>query len=153
MKREIKDDLFGSRLKAIRKRLKMLQAEFCDKLNISVPNLSEIENNKTRPGYDFFYKIVKEFDVNLNYLVLGEGPMFRKIGKDTGKGKAAGLDISRLGYPVNNEAVEEFLFYFFNSRFVHYRFLSELVRVLSENKDIIDDEIEKKKSSKGDKKQ
>ncbi|NIM14945.1 MAG: helix-turn-helix domain-containing protein [Candidatus Aminicenantes bacterium] len=148
MKREIKDDQFGSRLKAIRKRLKMLQADFCEKLNISVTNLSEIENNKTRPGYDFFYKIVKEFDVNLNYLVFGEGTMFRKIGKEEGKGKVLGLDISRLGYPVNNEAVEEFLYYFFNSRFVHYRFMSELVRVSSENKNIIDDEIEKKKAIK-----
>ena len=147
MKREIKDDQFGSRLKAIRKRLKMLQAEFCEKLNISVTNLSEIENNKTRPGYDFFYKIVKEFDVNLNYLVFGEGPMFRKIGKETGKGKTAGLDISRLGYPVNNEAVERFLFYFFNSSFVQYRFLSDLVKLLSENKDIINGEIEEKKES------
>ncbi|NIM18185.1 MAG: helix-turn-helix domain-containing protein [Candidatus Aminicenantes bacterium] len=148
MKQKYKDDLFGSRLKAIRKRLKMLQAEFCEKLNISVTNLSEIENNKTRPGYDFFYKIVKEFDVNLNYLVFGEGTMFRKIGKEEGKGKAAGFDISRLDYPVNNEAVEEFLFYFFNSRFVHYHFMSELVRVLSENKKIINGEIEEKKAIK-----
>ncbi|NIM16449.1 MAG: helix-turn-helix domain-containing protein [Candidatus Aminicenantes bacterium] len=148
MKREIKDDLFGSRLKAIRKRLKMLQADFCEKLNISVTNLSEIENNKTKPGYDFFYKIVKAFDVNLNYLVFGEGPMFRKIQGEEGKGKASGLDISRLGYLVNNEAVEEFLYYFFNSRFVQYRFISELVRVLIENKKIINEEIEEKKAIK-----
>jgi transcriptional regulator with XRE-family HTH domain len=150
LKREIKDDLFGSRLKAIRKRLKMLQADFCEKLNISVTNLSEIENNKTRPGYDFFYKIVKAFDVNLNCLVSGEGPMSRKIGKEEGKGKAAGLDISRLGFPVNNEAVERFLFYFFNSSFVHYRFLAELVKLLSENKEIINKEIEKKKVKRND---
>jgi hypothetical protein len=53
-----------------------------------------------------------------------------------------------LGYPVNNEAVEEFLYYFFNSRFVQYRFMSELVKVLSENKKIINEEIEEKKAFK-----
>jgi transcriptional regulator with XRE-family HTH domain len=147
LKREIKDELFGSRLKAIRKRLKLKQVPFSEKLNISVTNLSEIENNKTRPGYDFFYKIVDEFDVNLNYLVLGKGPMFRKTGDEKVKGSAVGLDISGLDYEVTDAGVENFLFYFFNSNYVRYHFMAELVRVLSENKEIINEEIEEKKAS------
>jgi transcriptional regulator with XRE-family HTH domain len=108
-----------------------------------VTNLSEIENNKTRPGYDFFYKIVDEFDVNLNYLVLGKGPMFRKTGDEKVKGSAGVLDISGLDYEVTDAGVENFLFYFFNSSYVRYHFMAELVRVLSENKEIINEEIEK----------
>jgi len=148
LKREIKDELFGSRLKAIRKRLKLKQVPFSAKLNISVTNLSEIENNKTRPGYDFFYKIVEEFDVNLNYLVLGKGPMFRKTGDEKVKGSAGGLDMGGLDYEVTDAGVENFLFYFFNSSYVRYHFMAELVRVLSENKEIINEEIEKNIASK-----
>jgi hypothetical protein len=38
--------------------------------------------------------------------------------------------------------------YFFNSSYVRYHFMAELVRVLSENKEIINEEIEKNIASK-----
>jgi len=94
--------------------------------------------------------MVKELNVNLNYLLYGEGPMFRDIEAEGGKGDSLGFpfDLKRLGYKSGNEAVDEFLYYFFNSRYVHYHFLSEFVRLFTQDKDIIKNEIAGLKDNK-----
>jgi transcriptional regulator with XRE-family HTH domain len=51
---------FGDRLRQIRQKLKMSQKNFAKKLNITGPALSEFENNRYKPGYEFFYMDGKE---------------------------------------------------------------------------------------------
>jgi transcriptional regulator with XRE-family HTH domain len=138
MKVKEKDDAFASRVKAIRKEVRLLQEEFCKKLNISSTQLSKIENGKNKPGHGFYVNIVREFDVNLEYLLLGEGPMFR-----TGKTKkeAASTGYDRIpGYKSTGE-IDEFLYYFFNSDYFRYKVMAEAVRTRNEFEKIIKNEI------------
>jgi transcriptional regulator with XRE-family HTH domain len=45
-------DTIGDRVKGIRKKNKMNQIEFSEKIGISQGRLSEIEQNKTKPSAD-----------------------------------------------------------------------------------------------------
>jgi len=69
--------LIGSRVKQIRKDLGLLQDDFAKKLSVSVPTLSDVENGKTKPGFDILYGLVTIFNVNLDFILLGENPMFK----------------------------------------------------------------------------
>ncbi len=83
---------FGKRIKQVLKHLKLTQKESAARLGISIASLSEIENDKYKPGHDFFYNMVKEFKVNLYYLYFGKGDMFIGI-KEGGKEVAADQSI------------------------------------------------------------
>ncbi|MCP4230071.1 MAG: helix-turn-helix transcriptional regulator, partial [bacterium] len=67
---------FAERLRLVRQTLTMTQKEFAARLKISGPALSEIENGKYKPGFDFIVNISREFNVNLYYLLFAEGDMF-----------------------------------------------------------------------------
>jgi len=66
----------GTRIKEIRLKVGMMQAEFSDTLDITVSSLSELENNKRRPGFDFLFNMGQKLNVNLNYLLYGQGEPF-----------------------------------------------------------------------------
>ena len=55
------DETFGYRIRKIRQHLRLKQKEFARALGISSPSLSEIENDKYKPGHNFLSHIVKEF--------------------------------------------------------------------------------------------
>jgi len=140
MKKKI--DPFARRLKAIRKRLKINQDDFCKRMDICKTNLSKIENGKGKPGYGFFFNIVKEFNINLNYLFFGEGPMLKTSEQDN-------KDLSPFYCGHNDyddENIREFLYRFFNSRYLQYRIMSEYIKIYSEGSILIDDEVKKKES-------
>ena len=67
----------GNRVKKIRRELNISQKDFAAKISISGSFLSEIESGKVKPGFDFFYNISKECNVNPWFLLFGEGDMFR----------------------------------------------------------------------------
>jgi transcriptional regulator with XRE-family HTH domain len=154
---KIIDTTFGQRLKGIRKSLKLTQADFADKMNMSVTNLSDIENGKTHPCHDFFYRVLKEFNINLNYCLSGEGSMF--LDMEAGSSVPAGdeTDKNRYYYDVDNEDVHEFLDYFFSSNIVRYQIMSAFTRLLNEEEDAIEKDrvrLEKaKKRKKADEQQ
>ena len=152
MKREIKDDLFGSRLKDIRKSLKLTQADFADKINISVTNLSDIENGKTHPCHDFFYRILKEFKINLNYCLSGEGSMFLDMERESSAPPGDETDKNRYYYDVDHEDVREFLDYFFSSKIVRYHIMSIFMRMLNEEKEAIEKDLVRLEKAKTRKK-
>lgn len=64
------------RLKAIRAALGLNQREFAERMEISTTCISEIEKDKYKPNYEFLVRLVKDFRVNLYYLMFGEGEMF-----------------------------------------------------------------------------
>lgn len=75
----------GKRLKNVRSSLKLSQSEMAHALNISNCYLSHIETGIGNPGIEFFTKLIKEYNVNLNYLMSGDGSMF--IEKKAGPNK------------------------------------------------------------------
>ena len=138
-------DSFALRLKEIRKRLKIKQDDFCKRMDISVTNLSKIENGKGKPGHGFYINIVREFGVNLDYLLFGEGPMF-KTGKTKKEETSTGYD--RISGYKSTEEIDEFLYYFFNSDYFRYKVIAEAVRTRNEFEKIIKNEIALHKTAK-----
>jgi transcriptional regulator with XRE-family HTH domain len=144
MKVKEKADEFAGRVKAIRKEVKLRQDEFCKKLDISSTQLSKIENGKNKPGHGFYYNIVREFNVNLDYLLFGEGPMFRS--GETKKEDPSVVYQREAGYKTN-EDIEEFMYYFFNSRYFRFQVMAEAVRIRGVYGSIINEEINRNKTS------
>jgi transcriptional regulator with XRE-family HTH domain len=145
------DNTFGQRLKGIRKSLNMTQADFAIKMNISVTNLSDIENGKTHPCHDFFYRILKEFNINLNYCLSGEGSMFLDMEQESSAGAVDETDKNRYYYDVDHEDIREFLDYFFSSKIVRYHIMSAFTRLLNEEEESIEKDrvrLEKAKTRK-----
>ncbi len=66
----------GSRVKTIRKELRLKQSEMAEKLDTFHSYISSVEKGKANPGHSFFFKISTLFNVNLNYLFHGKGEMF-----------------------------------------------------------------------------
>ncbi len=133
---------FAERLKLIRKTLGLKQKDFAMKLKISAPSLSEIEKGKYKPGHDFFVNISKEFNVNLYYLLFGEGEMF--VGP--------GLVYSGQAdsFAVNNKDVRQFLWYFERSKIVQYLILGQFRSILRNEKTAVEKDIEEYKTGTND---
>jgi transcriptional regulator with XRE-family HTH domain len=71
-------DEIGKRVKKIRLFLALNTNEIGPKCMTDAPAISRIENGKSTPPLDFFYHIYLNYNVNLNWLFTGEGPMFLK---------------------------------------------------------------------------
>lgn len=65
----------GSRLKALRKSRKLVQADVAEAVGISRTHLTEIENGKD-PGYQTFCALADFFGVSLDFLQRGTGAPF-----------------------------------------------------------------------------
>lgn len=73
---ENKTESFGFRVRKIRESLHLLQTDFAAKINMHSSYLSEIETGHRKVGQKIILKIASEFNVNLNWLLMGKGPMF-----------------------------------------------------------------------------
>ncbi len=68
----------AERLLLIREALGMTQAQLGKPSGLVHHHLSRIENGELRPPHQFIQSLGKDYHVNLNYLFLGDGPMFKK---------------------------------------------------------------------------
>lgn len=67
----------NNRIKKIRKKLKLSQKEFANKLALSdYTRISDIEREKVKPSIDVLEKIIDSFEINANWLLSGHGDMF-----------------------------------------------------------------------------
>lgn len=66
----------GERLKNIRRKLGLSQAELGEKLGFSKQYLSNIEADRNLMNNDKLVKLLVDFNVNINYLLAGVGEMF-----------------------------------------------------------------------------
>ena len=128
---------FGQRVRKVRKYLRISQKEFAVHLNISNTYLSEIESGKFRPGFEFFLNMVTKFDVNIKYLVTGEGDFFIDTEKD-----------SKKYYGENSEHIEEMLRDFEHIPMVKYAVLEFYHSYKISKKDIIEAAIEEFREKK-----
>jgi transcriptional regulator with XRE-family HTH domain len=125
---------FGIRVKAIRESLKMKQEDMAPGLGISSTRLSEIENDKSKPCHDFFYNIFKNFNVNLYYLLFGEGEMFGGCREE--------IVIDGNKMKTGDKYIDEFLYYFFNSRMVHSYLMFHFRKLLNDDNQAIMKDLE-----------
>jgi len=75
-KHETNEETFGSRVRKVREALHLLQTEFAAKINMHSSYLSEIENGTRKVGQKIILKIASAYNINLNWLLMGKGPMF-----------------------------------------------------------------------------
>ncbi|MBR2069168.1 MAG: helix-turn-helix transcriptional regulator [Candidatus Gastranaerophilales bacterium] len=66
----------GKRLKVIREKLKLTQEELGKKLGISKQYYSNIETDRTLLNNEKLVLLFKYYNINLNYLLAGEGCIF-----------------------------------------------------------------------------
>jgi transcriptional regulator with XRE-family HTH domain len=127
---------FSNRLRTARRQLHLSQKEFAARLEIAPSYLSEIESGKTRPGFEFFYKISKLFKISPIYLLHGEGLIFI----ETGKNWYQDIDFGSL----NNE-VQELIWHMQQSPTMTHAILEFFPRYLYNNRELIEAEIKKTK--------
>lgn len=126
----------GERIKEIRRELRISQKEFAEKIEISGSFLSEVEANKSKPGYEFLNNIILTFNVNPLYLMTGKGNMFLK--RDSGEWTVPDDEYGEFG-----AIVKKMLLYFKMSPQVKMAVLEFFQRYIHENKDLIEAEIKK----------
>lgn len=95
---------YGDRVKQLRNVLKKNQDEFSDIVGISRQSLYRIEKNQSEIGIDFLNKI-GQIGANTDWLITGEGEMFRSDETDTeltaaGNSELAPEDSSVVKIPV-----------------------------------------------------
>lgn len=67
----------GARIVKVRESLGMNQKEFAATIDMYPNHLSNIETGRRSPNMSFFHKLGAAHRVSLDYLVFGEGEMFR----------------------------------------------------------------------------
>lgn len=67
--------MFQENLKKTRQRLGLSQKEMSQKLGIAQAQYSRYEIS-TSPSTDILEKLIKEFNININFLLTGEGSQF-----------------------------------------------------------------------------
>ena len=93
------------------------------------PVVIRSRDGQFKPGYDLLVNLTKEFNVNLYYVLLGEGDMFMD---------ATFSSFNRAKrYAVNVEDVHDFLYYFERSPLIQYFILSQFQAKMLLGKDII----------------
>ena len=131
----------GKRIKTIRKTLNLNQKEFGNKLNISDTSLSEIENGKHMPGFDFLNNLAGECSVNLYYIFFGKGDMFVDANSYP--------VISRIeDFAVNVDDVKDFLQNFKQSPALQYFIMNHYRLFMLKERETIMRDIEESKKKR-----
>ncbi len=92
------------RLKELRLSMHMQQGEFAKKIGILQQQLSKYERGENKPSADFFIKLAKVTDVDLDWFITGRGTMYRKAEDPTKKPDAA--EITYYQNPTLIETIE-----------------------------------------------
>ena len=73
----------NKRLKLLReKNLNLTQGKFADSLGVPLTTISKYERGEVKPTSEFLIKLSKIYGVNLNWLLTGEGTMFKSGSQD-----------------------------------------------------------------------
>lgn len=81
------ENLVNERIKMLRKSMKISQAKFASRANITQLTVSRIENNATEPSNDTLEKLVENLGVNMEWLLSGNGEMFAEGGAKIAKAR------------------------------------------------------------------
>ncbi len=125
---------FGTRIKTVRKELRLTQNEFADAIGFSASFVSDIESGRSKACFDFFLNVTEKFNVNLYYLILGTGNV---IGNSQPR---ADLGDKEFGQPV--ESINELLWYIERSPMLKHTIFGHTSKFIYENHTILLKEFE-----------
>ena len=63
------DNIFGKRLKELRRKRKLSQLGFSNRFNVGYNTISQWETGKREPGLDIIVSIARYFNISLDYLL------------------------------------------------------------------------------------
>lgn len=72
----------NKRIKTIRKRLNLTQDEFAEKLGLARNSIASYESGRRTPNEAIVKSICREFNVNQDWLVNGNGSMFVELSRE-----------------------------------------------------------------------
>ena len=123
----------ADRLKKIRLELNLKQKEIAAELKISKATYSEVEGGNYNPNFNLIENIVLKYNVNLYYLLFGEGEMFLDAKQSFRARKPL--------YAVSKEEIDQFMWYLERSPAVQFMILGFFRTILNKEKDTIQKEI------------
>jgi len=139
MKNENKEESFGSRVRKIREALHISQTDFAAKTNMHSSYLSEIETGSRKVGQRIILKIASAYNVNLNWLLMGKGPMF--IDPDN---RQVNLKWGHFGEQAQD--MKELIDYCAKSKLVRLHVTAYTKKFLLKYEELIKKDIEKNQS-------
>ncbi len=125
----------GERIKMLRKSLGFHQEDFAAKLQTTITTLSQYENGRTKPGFKFLFYLTTIFNVNLNYVVRGEGEPFIPRRVDPSQVS------ERKPFGKFSGDVENMLWYMEHSRLALGAIMTLAKEYLYRNEDLIEKDI------------
>ncbi len=69
----------NERIRQVRKALKLTQTEFGERLGVAGNTITNYENSMRNPSTAVITSICREFNVNEDWLLNGNGPMFNEL--------------------------------------------------------------------------
>ncbi len=135
MNEKLKKNLIviGTRLRAVRKTLRLTIYEMHQKTRFSKSIISEVENGKRLPSSIYLFALADEFNVNINYLFTGKGEMFLPE-----------EPIFKRDFGRDQEKIEELLFYLENYDVARYNILTAFTQFKRDHQDLLDWEDKEK---------
>ncbi len=76
--------MIGSRMKKLRKNVKLSQTAMARNLRVRPSAISQMETGKIKPSVDTLILLSEKFDVNLHWMITGEGSMYEIAGDAEG---------------------------------------------------------------------
>lgn len=134
--KEIED--IALRIKAARTELKISQRQMAIQMGMSSSYFSEIESGRKRPGAEFFLKSAHLFNINPNYLFLGNGKMFLPEQGKNGEGA--------FNFDREIETVDSLVWLMERSLFLRNSIMGYASKLILKNEDTI--KLGMKKSKK-----
>ncbi len=115
----------GSRLKRVRNYLNLTLKEIGAKTGLSPSGISYMESGKKKPSSLYMFELSKKFNVNINWVLTGEGKMTKP-------------DVElNLNFGEDNEIIKELIFYIENIPFARHDFLRNFYKFKKENNELI----------------
>jgi len=100
MQNDLKD--IGKRIKEIIKKLNISIKEFSDITGIPYPTLQDYIAGKRQPGANNLQKISMRLHISIDWLLTGEGEMFKEDKKTKIKKELYGDILKDAGYDIND---------------------------------------------------
>ena len=144
MKEDSKKQKIALRIKQVRKFLKLKQNELARRLDISGATLCELEAGKYYPSCEFLMNIHRVFNVNLDFLLFGQGKMI----SETGGWEKTFSGIEDLAW--SDDEIRKFLYYFEHSTIMRHHIMLQFKTMLIKDRELIETEIGEYNESKNE---
>jgi DNA-binding XRE family transcriptional regulator len=135
----------GLRLKKARQSLSLSQVQLGKKIGLSKTTICDYEVGKTPPNFDFLFNLTHMFDINLEYIFTGEGPIFRD------KSQLLNRPPGEKIFGDFEREVADILDYMKKSQMVLIAVVTMALEYIEKNKELIDNSINLEKGKREEK--